>query len=136
MLGTGTGMHTPEARLKDLLETQNMVKTLIRQYTYTLNNYDKIIAGFDAEIAVITDQRSTAIQDFKNAPAKLPALAVQLKELQSRYTDIKDTSSGKADRIKRYKALRDRLARLEDELKAEGINVDIDGEPADPTENL
>ena len=133
-MGIDSGHASAKDKIKNNIESQRMVKALISRYKFVQANRDNIIAEFDAEIAELSERRRTTLQDFNTAPKQLIALAAQLKELQTKYSNLKNATGDKAQRIKRYKALQEKLAMLENELEAEGI--DVNQQPEDPTENL
>lgn len=123
-MAMGTSAGTTKDKLKDMLETQRMLIALIRHYTFVLENNDEIMATFDADIATIEGRKLIAKADFEKAPQELTDLNTQLLDLQTKHKSLKDLTSGKTQRINKFRALRDRLRILKAELEAEGLDPD------------
>lgn len=134
MMGTSSGTDTALQQMDDLLETKRMLTTLIKQYTYSLNHNNKIMAEVNAELQEVVAKRQSAIDDFNNAPRQIESLNVQLTDVEARHKLIKNSSGGKAQKIKRFKALQARLQALQAELDADGI--DVDAYPEDDTDDV
>jgi len=120
MMGT-QGINTKE-KLSSMLETQRMLMALITQYQFKLFHHDEIMADINAQFEVIREQKAIAIHDFNAAPQKIIDLTKQLKELQDDHINLKNLTSGKTQRIAKFKALKARLDMLQQELEAEGID--------------
>lgn len=112
--------ETIKDRLKDVIETRKINVSLIKHYTHVLNHFDEIIAVHDADIAIIDAKKEEVLKQFIAAPEKLIALAAHLEVLRTKTNEIK-SGAGKAKQVKN---LRQRLADLEAECKADGIDID------------
>lgn len=116
--------QTIKDKIRDLIETRKIDESLIKHYIFILEHYDEIIAKHDTEIAVIDESKAEIIKQFIEAPEKLILLGTHLDEMTKKIGDIKDVASGKKQKIKRVKSLRERLATLQQECEAEGIDIE------------
>lgn len=116
--------QTIKDKIKDLVETRKVDETLIKHYTFILEHFEDIISRHDAEIVKVETEKAEILKQFIEAPEKLIQLNIHLAEMTKRIGDIKDAASGKKQKINRVKSLRERLAILEQECKAEGIDID------------
>jgi len=123
-MGTNSGNDTAIQKMHDLLETQRMLKTLIQHYTYSLNNHEEIMERVNKELNAALSNVKSAQNDYDNAPQQIVALTNQLNDVVSKYQTIKDSSTGKTQRINKFKVLRARLAALQKELEDEGVDID------------
>jgi len=119
-MGICSHRETIVMKLKDLVETKNVDKELIKHYTFILNHFDEVIAGHDKDIMVIEAKKAEILKQFIEAPQKLVELT---KHLDQMTTKIKEIKNGRGA-VKRFKSLRERLASLKAELDAEGIDVE------------
>ncbi len=111
-------------KLKDLRETQAVNRALIKHYVWIQTDFKTIIQGYDKDIATIQAEKEQIIEDFRNAPAKIKSTQKHLDELITKHRDIKNTAGNVEQRKKRLAWLKERAAMLQQELEAEGVDID------------
>ena len=116
--------QTIKDKIKDLVETRKVDESLIKHYTFILKHYDEIIAAHDKEIAKSDEAKAEILKQFVEAPEKLIQLSTHLAEMTKKIGDTKDVATGRKQKIKRIKSLRERLAVLQQECEAEGIDIE------------
>lgn len=116
--------QTIKDKIKDLVETRKVDESLIKHYIFILEHFDEIVAAHDKEIAKIDGAKAEILKQFIEAPEQLIQLNIHLAEMTKKIGDTKDAHSGKNQRIKRVKSLRERLAILQQECETEGIDVE------------
>lgn len=116
--------QTYKDKLKDLAETRKIDEALIKHYTFILEHFDEIIATHDKDIAEVEKKKAEILKQFIEAPKKLIQLNANLVELQKKAKTIRDSATGKVQKIKRVKSLRERLVVLQQECKDEGIDIE------------
>lgn len=115
---------TYKDKLKDLAETRKVDEALIKHYTFILEHYDEIISTHDKDIAEVEEKKAEILKQFIEAPEQLMQLSSHLTELQKKMKSIRDSATGKVQKIKRVKSLRERLAALQQECEDEGIDIE------------
>lgn len=116
--------QTIKDKIKDLVDTRKCSEALIKHYTFILEHFDDIIATHDKDIAVIEEKKAEIYKQLIEAPERLMQLNRHLAEMTKKIGDVKDTATGKKQKIKRVKSLRERLAVIQQECEAEGIDVE------------
>lgn len=116
--------QTVKDKIRSLVETKKCDEILIKHCNFVLECSEKIISEHNKEIAKIEAKKAEVLKDFTEAPEKLIRLNAHLAEMVEKITGIKDAASGKKQKIKRVKSLRERLVALQEECEAEGIDVD------------
>lgn len=111
-------------KLKDVAETLKIDRSLIRHYTFVTENFDELVAEQNKEIAKIEKKKAEILNEYNQAPIKIKELQTHLKLIQKKYGNIRDISMNKKQKINRLKKLRERLAVLQEECEAEGIDVE------------
>ena len=119
MKGITTYRITTRERLKSIAESKKANEVLIKHYTFILEHFDDIIAVHDKEIAEIADVKAEILKQFIEAPQQLKELNQHLSTLKNSRQNITDRDS----KVKRVKHMRERLANLEQECRAAGVNI-------------
>lgn len=129
--GTRTGKlricsyhQTIKDKIKGLIETRKIDESLIKHYIFILEHFDDIIAEHDKEIAKIDEAKAEILKQFIEAPEQLIQLNKHLAEMVKKIVDTKDAATGKKQKVKRLKSLRERLAVMQQEFEADGIDID------------
>lgn len=115
--------QTKKDKIKDLGENLKIDERLIKHYTFVLEHFDEVIASHDKDIAEVEEKKAEVLRQFIAAPQQLIELGNHLVKMQEKLKAAKGAISNMEQKKKRIKNLRERLAILEEECKAEGINV-------------
>lgn len=124
MARIGRGSQTQDEKLKDIRETQQIDEALIKHYIFIQEHWEELVAVHDKEIIELQTKKASILQELHDAPQKLIDLRLHLVEMRLKYKGLKDLTTGKTQRIKKFKILREKFAALKAELEAEGIDIE------------
>jgi len=114
---------TQADKLKDIKETQNVDRAIIKHYIWIQKDFRSIIQGYDDDIATIQAEKEKIIDDFHNAPARIKEAQKHLDEMITKYQTLRYTATNVKQKKKRLAWLRERAAILQQELEDDGIDI-------------
>ena len=118
------GTTTQQEKLRDLKQTIQGDESLISHYTHTLENLDERLKPYQQAIKSAQNSIAAIRHEFEEAPQKLIEYRRHLEKMRDKYDQLKDQIGGKTNRLQRLKSLKEKIAKLEEELAADGVSTE------------